>query len=92
MPGLLSRVRCQYGKIKGDNAATRFKLVDCLMSGLAMFGLKYPSLLQFDEDSREDERIRYNLKQLYGIEEAPSDTQLRARLDPVSPRLQPFPT
>ena len=87
VPGLLSRVRCQYEKLKGDNEATRFKLVDCLMSGLAMFGLKYPSLLQFDEDSREDERIRYNLKQLYGIEEAPSDTQLRVRLDPVSPRL-----
>jgi hypothetical protein len=25
-------------------------LVDALMSGLAVFGLKYPSLLKFDEE------------------------------------------
>jgi len=65
----------------GDNDATRFKLVDCLMSGLAMVGLKYASLLQFDQDSLEDERIRHKLKQLYGIKEAPSDKQFRARRD-----------
>jgi len=33
------------------------------MSGLAVFGLKFPSLLKFDEQ-RNEERIRANLKSL----------------------------
>ena len=34
-----------------------FTLVDYLMSGLAVFGLKYPSLLQFDA-GRADEVVQ----------------------------------
>ena len=48
--------------------------------------LKYPSLLQFDA-GREDEVVRSNLKTLYGIVRAPSDTALRERLDEVAPSL-----
>ena len=59
-------------------------LVHCLMSGLAVFSLKYPSLLQF-ENSRWEENNRHNLKTLFGVEYAPSDTQLRERLDEVDP-------
>jgi hypothetical protein len=55
-------------------------LVDHLMSGLAMFGLKYPSLLQFERDRREAATTRVNLKTLYGIERAPSDTRFRVTL------------
>ena len=55
------------------------------MSGLAVFGLKYPSLLQF-ERGHTDETTRHNLKSLYGIEQAPSDTWLRERLDELNPR------
>ena len=51
------------------------------MSGIAMFGLKYPSLLQFDQDTRNNERVQHNLKSLYQVERAPSDTQFRSRLD-----------
>ena len=46
------------------------------MSGLAIFALKYPSLLQFDRDARQTERVRANLKSLYGVVRAPSDTAL----------------
>ena len=53
--------------------------------GLAVFGLKYPSLLQFDRDARTDEVVRVNLKRLDGIERAPCDTALRERLDEVDP-------
>lgn len=60
-------------------------LVDHLMSGLALFGLKYPSLLQFENDRRE-EATRANLNALYGIEYAPSDTRFRERLDELDPR------
>lgn len=59
---------------------------DVLMSGFAMFSLKYPSLLQFDQHYRED-MIRHNLTSIYQIENAPSDTQMRERLDQIEPKL-----
>jgi len=51
---------------------------------LAIFGLKFPSLLQYDR-RRSDEPIERNLKNLYHINEPPSDTYLRERLDEVDP-------
>ena len=50
------------------------------MSGLAIFSLKYPSLLQFDKDKRIP-TTAHNLKTLYDIDTIPSDTYLRERLD-----------
>jgi len=58
---------------------------DCIMSGLAIFGLKFPSLLQFEE-KKGDAVIRRNLRNLYRVKEAPSDTCLRERLDMLSPK------
>jgi len=88
-PGLLEAVRLRFGCISDPLAGkTAFPLVNCLMSGLALFGLKYASLLQFAQSSA-DEKIRHNLKSLYGVGKVPSDTYLRTRLDEVSPeRLQ----
>ena len=59
-----------------------FSLPDCLMSGLALFALKFPSLLKFEKDSKNIS-IKNNLKILYGIDTVPSDTQMRKRLDDV---------
>lgn len=53
---------------------------DCLMSALAMFSLKYPSLLQFDKELNE-KVLRTNLRNLYGVKKAPCDTTMRERLD-----------
>ena len=58
---------------------------DCLLAGFAMFSLKYPSLLQFDNDSRLDESKHHNLKSLYRLETVPSDTYMRERLDELDP-------
>ncbi|HEX7378214.1 MAG TPA: hypothetical protein VF278_13940 [Pirellulales bacterium] len=55
-------------------------LPDALMSGVALFALKDPSLLAFDQ-RRQDE----NMKRLFHIERVPSDTQMRTILDPVDP-------
>jgi hypothetical protein len=55
-------------------------LTDALMSAFAMFSLKDPSLLAFDE--RRSDR---NLKALFGIGQIPSDTQMREILDPLDP-------
>jgi hypothetical protein len=57
---------------------------DCIMSGLAIFGLKFPSLLQF-EKHKEDAVISRNLKNLYHVKNTPSDTCLRQRLDTLPP-------
>jgi hypothetical protein len=55
-------------------------LADALLSAVALFALKDPSLLAFQE-RRNDQ----NLKQLFGIGRIPSDTQMREILDPLEP-------
>jgi hypothetical protein len=57
-------------------------LPDALMAGLAMFSLKDPSLLAFDERRRNDG----NLARIFGIGKVPSDTQMREILDPLDPQ------
>ena len=54
------------------------------MSGIAMFGLKYPSLLKFDE-AKEELELKHNLRTLYHVEQAPCDTYMRERCDEVAP-------
>lgn len=56
-------------------------LVDALMSGLALFALKEPSLLAFVERKVELD----NLRKIFGITQIPSDTQMRTILDGVDP-------
>jgi hypothetical protein len=56
------------------------------MSGLAMFSLKYPSLLQFENDSQEGGCIHHNLKNLYQVQRVPCDTYMRECLDLVDPK------
>jgi len=60
-------------------------IVEHLMAGLAVFGLKFPSLLSYDR-GRKDLVIEKNLNTLYHVENAPSDTYLRERLDEVDPK------
>ena len=88
MPGLLQTVRKNFSQISllQCERAT-IPLSDCLMSGLAVFSLKYPSLLQFNRACAEESCIRHNLESLYGIKATriPSDTCLRERLDEVEP-------
>ena len=55
-------------------------LADTLMSGLAMFALKDPSMLAFDERRQQDEK---NLQMIFHMENVPSDTTMREILDPV---------
>ena len=64
-------------------------ITDHLMSGLAIFGLKCPSLLDYDR-KRSDDIIAQNLRDLYHVKNPPSDTYLRERLDLVDPeRIRP---
>jgi hypothetical protein len=75
--GLLTPIRHCFDKVpEHRHARNAIALPDALMSGLAVFGLKYPSLLKFDEAYNEGV-IRHNLQTLYGVERAPCDTPLR---------------
>ena len=65
---------------------TEYSTEDCVMSGLAVFGFKLPSLLQFEKKKASEPIIRRNLRTLYGVKKAPSDTCLRERLDEMSPQ------
>jgi len=56
-------------------------LADTLMSGFAMFSLKDPSLLAFDERRQAP----HNLTTIYGMGSIPCDTSMREILDGVDP-------
>ena len=80
--GLFSHIREGMAKIKDHRPMNvTIPLVDALMSGLALFALKEPSLLAFDGRRAAPE----NLMRVFGIEEIPSDTQMRTILDGVNP-------
>ena len=86
--GLIQSVYKVFSKIAEPKrtANSAIPLIDHLMSGLAIFGLKFPSLLQYDLQ-RYDTPIRANLKNLYHVNTPPSDTYLRECLDEVNPTL-----
>jgi hypothetical protein len=78
---LFRLVRGDFANLPDDRGGeTEISLTDLLMSAFAMFSLKSPSLLAFDKH-----RVEGNLETIYGIERVPCDTQMRQRLDPVSP-------
>ena len=86
-PGLLSIIHQQFLKVPDPRKFTKnveISITDHLMSGLAVFGLKFPSLLQYDL-KRSDSIIAQNLHDLYHVNNPPSDTYLRERLDEVDP-------
>lgn len=85
-PGLIRVVYHQFSKILDPRELSKgaISLKDHLMSGLAVFGLKCPSLLDYDR-KRKDSATALNLRDLYCVESPPSDTYLRERLDEVNP-------
>lgn len=78
---LYALLRKQFGLITDHREDPSISLGDAMMSAFAMFSLKEPSLLAFD-DRRNDN----NMKTLFGIERIPSDTQMREILDPSDPQ------
>ena len=79
---LLALVRKDFQMIpdaRAENA--KISLDDALMSALAMFQLKEPSLLAFDKRRREEPE---NLHTVFGISTIPCDSQMRTILDPLA--------
>ncbi len=86
-PGLLSIIYHQFLKVPDPREFTKnvtISITDHLMSGIAVFGLKCPSLLDYDK-KRSKNVITQNLHDLYHVKNPPSDTYLRERLDHVDP-------
>lgn len=86
---LISMIHRQFLKISDPRKFSTKKtpsipFIDVLMSGLAVFGLKFPSLLQYDQQRGI---LDHNLKALYHVSHFPSDTYLRERLDELDPSL-----
>jgi len=74
---LLKVVKKVFGEIKLPKSTMRGKpptisLTDSLMSAFAMFGLKAPSLLSFDQDKGKD-IFSKNLKIFYVINKVPCE-------------------
>lgn len=86
IPNLIAHIHKVFSKIKDPRpiAKSNISIVDHLMSGLAVFGLKCPSLLDYDR-KRVGEATGQNLRDLYMVNTPPSDTYMRERLDEVNP-------
>lgn len=86
--GLISVIRTSFEEIKPPQEliqrSNSIAATDCLMSAFAMFGLKFPSLLKFDE-GRSEKKTQHNLRSLYQVQKMPSDTCMREQCDEVDP-------
>lgn len=85
--GMLSSIHKVFSKIPDPRVFIKppsIPIVDHFMAGLAVFGLKCTSLLDYD-NKRSTEVVAKNLHDLYRISTPPSDTYLRERLDEVNP-------
>jgi hypothetical protein len=71
----------QFSNIADKRASnSQYSLSDTLKSAFAMFSLKSPSLLNFQERTRMEDG---NLQRVYRIKNIPGDTQMRTILDDV---------
>ena len=77
---LIRRIRLRAKQLPDprNQSDCEYSMADALMSALALFSLKDPSLLAF-EKRRYDE----NIKNLFRVLNVPSDTQMRTILDPL---------
>ena len=82
--GLLASARKRFEAFQDPRAKNVvYTLPDILMSGLAMFQLKYPSLHAFEQQTAAE---RHNLRTVFGIGGLCTDAQLRNVLDLVPPQ------
>jgi hypothetical protein len=78
---LLRTVRVALGEIPEHRlSGFTISLTNALMAGFALFALKDPSLLAFDQRRHDS-----NLLNIFGISQVPCDTQMRSILDGVTP-------
>ena len=74
------RLRAKLLPDARNGADCSYSVADAVISGVAMFSLKEPSLLAFQE-----RRNDVNMKNIFRILQVPSDTQMREILDSLGP-------
>ena len=79
---LVEKVHQCVSQLPDNRESPDYDLASALMSGLAVFGLKDPSLLSFVENY---EARKENLEQIYKIQDVPTPKGLRKILDPINP-------
>ncbi len=87
-PALWNSVRQYFAKHvtdpRNNNGNEKISIESTMLSASAVFALKFPSLLQFDQHEEERE-IKHNLKTLFGVQQTPCDTQMREIIDQIEP-------
>jgi len=82
---LVEMIREQLLKLKDPrNRSVSYSFHDLVMSAFAMFHFKYPSLHQFETQTKAEQA---NLQSLFKIENLCSDSHLRSVLDAIEPSL-----
>lgn len=83
---LLQSIRDHFKLVTDHRDLTRIRIAlsDFLMSGFSIFCLKFPSLLQFEEQMR-DGGFASRLGPMFKLVEVPSDTHMRSVLDEIDP-------
>ena len=76
-------VREVFRAVRDVRKEPQIALGDALLAGFAIFALKSASLLAFENERKHN---TFNLRALFGMQDIPSDTQLRAILDQVDPQ------
>jgi hypothetical protein len=77
---LIKVIRDAAETLPDQRGDSDYSIADGVMSAIAMFSLKDSSLLAFQE-RRNDQ----NMKNIYRIQNVPSDTTVREMLDPIEP-------
>ena len=67
---------------KGRNI--QYSILDAGLSAFAVFFLQSPSFLAFQKEMKQ-QLGRDNAQSMFGVENIPSDAQIRNLLDPVAP-------
>jgi hypothetical protein len=83
---LVSRLKQSFGEFCdvriGQN--TQYDMVDAGMGAFSVFFTQNPSFLAYQQDMKR-RKGRCNAESLFGMEQIPSDNQIRSLLDPVAP-------
>ena len=83
MDGLVDNIRQKLLSLPDPrNRTISLPFHDLVMSGFAMFNLKYPSMHRFENQTESE---RENLRKLFKIENLCSDAALKRNLDQIDP-------
>ena len=74
------RLRAEQLPDSRNGSDCSYSVADAVLSAIALFALKDPSLLAFQE-----RRNDANMKNIFRISQVPSDTRMREILDPLEP-------